>query len=303
MLTAVPKRNKKNQKKERPRPVVFTPLDFDRLRLLQPKRCRWIGGARHVMRTRRKCHCTVRMSCRCYSLPYRRLRTMCRNFVTTSVRRNRWITYVVYVALILSLPGCLISWFCYHGNGHRIGEASNPGPRTLNLCSMNVTSLRLHLAEIVGLEWDIASIQETGCSSTNIQNALRLCQEYQIDMFHGLPISSEQSAGVAICTKAYHLIDSYVAHSENYTALNATKRWKHAVIPIVKNVAVNLHNVYGYAGANSISSVALNNEALLQMVFLEAAQGGDAPTIIMGDLMLRLLSHPRSSTPSQTLAG
>jgi exonuclease III len=231
----------------------------------------------------------------CCSMPHGRLRTKCNDFETAFVRRPRWLAYVVYIAIViklLSFPGCSFSWDVYHGNGHRIGEASNPGPRALNLCSMNVTSLRLHLAEVVGLEWDVASFQETGCSTTNIHNTQRLCHEYQIDMFHGPPISSEQSGGVAICSKSYHLIDTYSEHSENFSALVATKRWKHVAIPIVKNVVINLHNVYGYAGANSTSAAATNNEAFLQMVFLEAALGGDAPTIIMGDLNVEVAKSP-----------
>jgi exonuclease III len=180
-------------------------------------------------------------------------------------------------------------WCPYHGCGNRIGEASNPGPKNLKICTLNVNSLRLHLPTAALLEWDILCAQETGCTLLNINACLSTCKDSGIQLFHGPLIPASQSGGVAICSKAYHLIEGHYAHSEHYHLLHSSLRWKHMMVPLTRNSCLNLHTVYGFSGSNSSMSASHCNESLLQSLFLEIAQGGDAPALVMGDL--NVLTH------------
>ena len=118
----------------------------------------------------------------------------------------------------------LCLWSPYHGNGTRIGEASHPGPRNLNICSLNINSVRLHLPSVSQMEWDVLCAQETGCSFLNISSCTNICQESGIQMFHGPLLSSSQSGGVAICSKGYPLLEGHHAPSEHHNFLLSSSR-------------------------------------------------------------------------------
>eukprot|EP00973_Karenia_brevis_P002815 382855-Karenia_brevis.AAC.1 len=45
--------------------------------------------------------------------------------------------------------------------GVRVGEASNPGPGTWQLASINVTSFSAHFDELVSMPWTVMALQET----------------------------------------------------------------------------------------------------------------------------------------------
>jgi exonuclease III len=208
---------------------------------------------------------------------------------------------LAWSALLLAIVhGCfcccsiesVVSWAPYHGSGSRIGEASHPGPRPLRICTLNINSLRLHLPEVANLDWDIACLQESGCNSSNIHIAHQICKDLGMDLFHGPLLACDQVGGVAICSKAYHLLDTYVDNCEYFDNLISTKRWKHSTIPLSKNKALNLHTIYGYSGANSRAESARSNETFLQLLLLEASKGGEAPSIIMGDFNVDPLNSP-----------
>ncbi len=129
----------------------------------------------------------------------------------------------VFGVLVRLIPMIVFFWPPYHGNGQRIGEASNLGPRSLKICSFNVTSLRLHLSEIQQLDWDVACIQETGCNTSNVRNVSTLCRESGIELFHGPLLASHQTGGVAICSKAYPRFDAYTEHSDMFDSLLESK--------------------------------------------------------------------------------
>ncbi len=193
-------------------------MDFALLLLLQPKRCRWIGGTRHAVRikryTRRRSQstlpqpfpgCCLCLGCGCpfslctmlFLLPsafaasasvfsFGGASAFCRYYLWTWAPALRRRQFAVAAVLLLMSS---VWWAHFHGNGHRTGEASNPGPgrRSLKIGSMNVTSLRLHLSEISQLDWDTVCIQETGCNASNFHSATALCHEAGIELFHGPP--------------------------------------------------------------------------------------------------------------------
>jgi hypothetical protein len=255
---------------------------------LQSKRCRRVAGCRRKVLPRR--HRLCRQCLR------RRPSDHDQNFDKAQSHRCRpYLPNCCSGAFICLILAVLCFFSPYHGVGHRIGEASNPGPRHLSVCSLNITSLRLHLPSVAQLPWDILCAQETGCTSANIGASLSFCQEAGIQLFHGPLLPASQAGGVAICSKAYHLIKGLHAHSGFHHHLLASSRWKHVMVPLTRNRCLNLHSFYGFTGSNSCSNSLQLNESLLQSLFLEISQVGDAPALIMGDCLTLISASLRLS--------
>eukprot|EP00660_Eupelagonema_oceanica_P019609 gene19609-biopygen7999 len=180
--------------------------------------------------------------------------------------------------------------------GVRVGEAKNPGHnRSMSVTTSNVTALRAHVDLVARLAGDVKCLQETRLGKDAQRSMAKDLYQAGWTALWGPPqpliqpatadgitsIWNAKQGGVGVLVRRgiparLGPVDTVVRRQ-----LWATGRWVHAIVGYGSGgQALHVFSVYGYAD----SSMREENEALLHKVFEAAAELGNVPVLITGDV-------------------
>ena len=170
----------------------------------------------------------------------------------------------------------------------QVGEAAHPGP--LRLVTANVTSFLTQGDVISDFDADILCLQETRLSEFGQRDMSRKYEEQGWHRVWGRPQPPQSRTDTSFQPGPWNathggvgiLVRGLVARNGNNDSdtrkwLWDTGRWMHAM---VKDVML----VYGYIGASRNREAMLKNEELLNAVLRVAAELGNVPILVAGDI-------------------
>jgi len=161
----------------------------------------------------------------------------------------------------------------------------------VTICAANVTSLNTQLDEVLQLPGHIMGLTEVRLTKSSQMEIQRQLEEVKWSVVWGKPQAEWKSqwgakaGGVGIVSRPGVPLQEVKPVSQTQRELWESGRCVHAATAMGNgSVALHVFCVYGFSGAAGNNERMALNEQLLSKVFAAAAELGNVPVVVVGDL-------------------